>query len=106
MDYLSRFDFDITYIKGKLNKVTNCLSQYYESDTMADIHQPYEYVQADACIDPTGDDLPAQWYQEVMSKVITLWAIHSTKVHCSKWLQEQQETRDVEPNLWMKQTNA
>ena len=37
-DYLSWFDFNITYIKGELNKVTDCLSQYYESNTMADIH--------------------------------------------------------------------
>jgi len=26
MDYLSRFDFDITYIKGELNKIVDCLS--------------------------------------------------------------------------------
>ena len=44
MDYLSRFTFDITYIKGDLNKVANCLSQYYKSDTIQDIHQYDEYV--------------------------------------------------------------
>jgi hypothetical protein len=33
IDYLSRFDFDITYVKGEYNKVANCLSQYFESDT-------------------------------------------------------------------------
>jgi len=26
MDYLSRFNFDITYIKGELNKIADCLS--------------------------------------------------------------------------------
>jgi ABC-type antimicrobial peptide transport system permease subunit len=41
-DYLSQFDFNITYIKGKLNKVANCLSQYYESDTLVDTHQSRE----------------------------------------------------------------
>jgi len=25
MDYLSRFNFDITYIKGELNKIADCL---------------------------------------------------------------------------------
>ena len=60
MDYLSRFSFDITYIKGDLNKVTDCLSQYYESDTIQDIHMYNEYVCVDACIDPAGEDLPAQ----------------------------------------------
>jgi hypothetical protein len=43
-DYLSRFDFDITYIKGELNKVADCLSWYYKSDTKADAHEPHEYV--------------------------------------------------------------
>jgi hypothetical protein len=72
------------YIKGELNKVTDCLLQYYESDTMANIHQPYEYMQADVHIDPTRDDLPTQQYQEVTSKVIKLQAIHSTERHHSK----------------------
>jgi hypothetical protein len=26
IDYLSRFDFDITYVKGEYNKVADCLS--------------------------------------------------------------------------------
>ncbi|KAF8232687.1 hypothetical protein L208DRAFT_1271034, partial [Tricholoma matsutake] len=61
------FDIDITYIKGKLNKVADCLSQYYESDTLMDTHQPHKYVQADVCIDPAGDNLPGQWYREAPS---------------------------------------
>jgi hypothetical protein len=61
-DYLSRFNFHITYIKGELNKVANCLTRYYESDTMANVHQPHDYVQADIQIDPSGEDLPAQHY--------------------------------------------
>jgi len=45
MDYMSRFTFDITYIKGELNKVADCLSQYYESNTIQDVHIYDEYVQ-------------------------------------------------------------
>ena len=30
---MSRFDFNITYVKGEYNKVADCLSHYYESDT-------------------------------------------------------------------------
>jgi hypothetical protein len=59
MDYMSRFTFDITYIKGELNKVADCLSRYYESDTIQDVHMYDEYVRADARIDPAGEDLPA-----------------------------------------------
>jgi len=44
MDYMSRFTFDITYIKGKLNKVADCLSRYYENDTIQDVHMYDEYV--------------------------------------------------------------
>jgi len=44
MDYMSRFTFDITYIKGELNKVADCLSRYYESDTIQDVHMYDEYV--------------------------------------------------------------
>jgi len=57
MDYLLRFTFDITYIKGDLNKVANCLSQYYENDTITNVYQYDKYVHTDAWIDPTGEDL-------------------------------------------------
>jgi hypothetical protein len=58
MDYMSRFDFDITYVKGEYNKVADCLSRYFESDTSADEHEFHDYVQADRKVDPDGDDLP------------------------------------------------
>ncbi|KAF8237976.1 hypothetical protein L208DRAFT_1073872, partial [Tricholoma matsutake] len=99
IDYLSQFNVDITYIKGELNKVADCLSQYYESNTLMDTHQPHEYVQADIHIDPAGDNLPGQRYQEVTSKIIELRAIHSMEHHHSKQLQEQQETYDLEAKL-------
>ena len=44
MNYMSRFTFDITYIKGEFNKVTDCLSRYYKSDTIQDVHMYDEYV--------------------------------------------------------------
>ena len=62
MDYMSRFDFDITYVKGELNKIADCLSCYYKSNTSANIHEFHEYIQADRRIDPEGEDLPSARY--------------------------------------------
>jgi hypothetical protein len=61
MEYLSRFNFDIRYIWGKLNKVADCLSHYYESDTWYDVYDVSEYVDADVQLNPTLDDMPWNW---------------------------------------------
>jgi len=88
MEYMSRFDFDITYVKGELNKVADCLSQYFKSDTSDDVYNIHEYVQADACIDPSGEDLPLLRHQEVMERVLEIHALHDTKLRHSNHLRE------------------
>jgi RNase H-like domain found in reverse transcriptase len=37
MEYLARFDFDIRYVKGTLNKVADALSQYFEHDYWTEV---------------------------------------------------------------------
>jgi hypothetical protein len=69
MEYLSRFDFDIQYVKGSSNKVADSLSQYYQSDMLDDIHPTYDYVNADIQLDPEGKDLP--WNRVVEICAIT-----------------------------------
>ena len=78
MDYLSRFNFNITYIKGDLNKVADCLSCYYKSDNTQDVHMYNEYVRADAHIDPAEEDLPAQRCKEILERIIEMRAMHET----------------------------
>ena len=48
VEYLSRFDFEIVYVKGKENIVAGSLSQYYKSNTMDDKLPSYIFVSADA----------------------------------------------------------
>jgi len=93
---MSRFDFDITYVKGEYNKVADCLSRYYESDTAADVHGYHDYVQADLRIDPTGDNLPATRYEEVVEKVVEIHAMHAMEARRSRCLQEARDRLEVE----------
>jgi len=82
MEYLSRFDFDIRYIKGKLNKVANCLSRYYESDTWYDVYDISEYVDADVRLDPTLDDMPWNRLREIKDRTVemhTIWVTEETQ---------------------------
>lgn len=57
-EYLSRFDFEVTYVKGQYNIVADCLSRYYSSDLPGETHAGYQYVSADLRLDPDGGDLP------------------------------------------------
>ncbi|SJL05235.1 uncharacterized protein ARMOST_08601 [Armillaria ostoyae] len=95
MDYLSRFDFDITYIKGENNKVADCLSQYYENDEEADVPPAQEYVCADARINLAGEDLPPDRFVKVMGSTIEIRAMQEEEHRRSWRLQEKLEMRDV-----------
>ena len=57
-EYLSRFDFEVVYVKGQHNIVADCLSRYYSSDLPGETHADHQYVSADLQLDPEGDDLP------------------------------------------------
>lgn len=53
--YLRKYNADIHYVKGRLNKVADCFSRYYES--LAIYPSNTKYISMDARLDPDGDDL-------------------------------------------------
>ncbi|KAG6862753.1 hypothetical protein C0993_001649, partial [Termitomyces sp. T159_Od127] len=93
---MSRYQFDITYVKGELNKVADCLLQYFESDTRDDVHDAHDFVQADKRIDPDGEDLPLHRFQEIAERHVEIRAMQAHVLRRSKRLQEQLEARDLE----------
>ena len=69
MEYLSRFDFDIHYVKGITNKVTDALSWYFESDTPRDAIPPSDFVTADVRLDPDLQDVSPERELEVKGEI-------------------------------------
>ena len=83
MDYLARFDFDIRYIKGTLNKVVDALTWYYEHDYWTEVLEIQDYINADVRLDPEHDDLPWECLFKVEEGIIEVRVrrANSVKVH-------------------------
>ena len=64
MEFLARFNFDITYVKGETNLVADALSRYYENDNWDESYEASQYVNADSRLDPEGEDLPWDRFEE------------------------------------------
>ncbi|KAG6881375.1 hypothetical protein C0995_002095, partial [Termitomyces sp. Mi166 len=93
-----------TYVKGELNKVADCLSRYFESDTPDDVHNIYDYVQADKRIDSEGKDLPLHRFHEIAEKRVEIQAMQAQELCCSKRLKEQKELCDLEAQQMVEAT--
>ena len=93
IDYMSRFDTEITYAKGSENHVADCLSCYYEreeSDSTSD--KEIDWANVDVRLDPEGDDLSQDRWLEL--KMITIEGEPNPQK--SKRLAEKWETRMLE----------
>ncbi len=80
--YLARFWFDITYVKGEKNKVADCVSRYYESDMLGELHHLADYVNVDRRIDPESEDLPQDRAKEVDKHEERLHAMEAAAELC------------------------
>ncbi|KAG6858438.1 hypothetical protein C0995_016599 [Termitomyces sp. Mi166 len=96
----------LEYVKGELNKVVDCLSQYFESDTIDDMHNVYNYVQADKRIDPEGEDLPLHRFHKIVEKKVEIRAMQAQELRRSKQLKEQLELHDLEAQQMVKATKT
>jgi RNase H-like domain found in reverse transcriptase len=57
-EFLSRFNFRITYVKGSLNIVADALSRKFEGLPAGQPSPPEDYLSVDKRLDPDGDELP------------------------------------------------
>jgi hypothetical protein len=91
MEYLERFDHTIIYVEGERNKVADCLSRYYSSDTPEDTYPESEYVNADLRLDPEGDDLPS-------NRVAEFRAITRSKTKIAEVIEDRErEAAELDP---------
>jgi len=66
MDYLSRFNAEIVYMKGVENKVADCLSRYYEMEGGEGVqNECVDWANTDVRLNPEGDDLPQDRLREL-----------------------------------------
>src|SRR5215471_5139316 len=87
MEYLSRFDFGIQYVRGSRNTVADSLSRYHQSDSKDEPTQMHDYVNADLRLDPEGEDLP--WGQIIEIRTMSIEKVKGP-------LKEASEDREIE----------
>jgi hypothetical protein len=80
------------YLKGEKNKVADSLSQYFANDRLDKKHDVSAYVNADARLDPEGEDLTIARTAELFAFKANL---HDNTDH-EEWVRDHIEPRTVE----------
>jgi hypothetical protein len=97
-NYMSRFNFNIMYVKGEYNKVADSLSHYYESETTNKGHEFHEYVHVDRRLDPEGEDLPHTRIMEIKEWIVEIRALRTVKTKNNGRPVEAKEQQEIEAN--------
>jgi RNase H-like domain found in reverse transcriptase len=101
-EFLSQFNFTIMQVDGIDNKVTDCLSHYYENDMGDESHLEHIYVNADARQDPDGELLPTDRYMELKTALMR-WSNHLAEKK-EAWIIEYEEMNDSAQQALLEET--
>ena len=97
MEYLSRFDFKIIYVRGVENQVADSLSRYFQYDDEESRTPLWNYVNADLRLDPEGEDLPWGRIPEIRATVNDIPELRAlAELVPNRILWERKEDRDEE----------
>jgi hypothetical protein len=78
--YLSRFSYEVIYVKGKFNKVADLFLRWYQFYGPKDHVNPFEFVSADRRLDPEGIDLPIVRFIEVGPQRSSFSLVRSVRI--------------------------
>ncbi|KAG6893283.1 hypothetical protein C0995_001052 [Termitomyces sp. Mi166 len=76
----------------------DCLSRYFESDTIDDVHNIYDYVQVDKWIDPEDEDLPLHRFYEITEKKVEIRAMQAQELRHTQVLEKRTESLTTDDN--------
>ena len=94
-EYVSCFKFTIQHVDGDTNQVADCMSWYYESDSLDDHHPDHDFMSADTKLDPDRELIPVQQYAE-MRTTATRRSIHLAKKAKQQVLDSDQMNNQVD----------
>lgn len=96
MEFMSRFNYTIKYVKGITNKVADCFSRYFASDTPGEVHPADDYVAVDSRLDPDGEDLPMHRLAELRAMRVSREPPRQPLPACGLVTRAMLETRHAE----------